>query len=487
MALFNYASKEITLKVVYYGPGLCGKTTNIQSLHETMSPDKTGKLLSLSTDADRTLFFDFMPINLGKIKDFNIRFQLYTVPGQVRYNATRKLVLKGADAVVFVADSQTAMKDANIESLDNMKENLKANNIKFDEIPVVLQYNKRDLQNILSVDEMDKFLNPRKDQIIEASAYEGWGVQETFKLVTRRLMKYISTKHNIKIGPQDEEEEVTVSKPAPKAAPAPTPPPVAAAKPFKATISQSDIEDAILAAAAPQAPADQFAQVVEEAPADEGFGSWGDSPATEEAPAAAWEDEPIAAASPYEGSALDMTFDTGHHDDQPSQWADDAQAGSMDTWQNEADFSSDGAETAVEAETVAEEVSFGSDDMGFGDFGAGAVSSDTSELASLLDEPQAVVPPPPPPQRPAAPPVQARAPQVPPIPQRPAAAVPPPQMQRPAPAAPAAAGKDLTALKGLVGQLTQEYVSVKQRQAELQQSMSNIETLLKKIDTFLKT
>jgi signal recognition particle receptor subunit beta len=146
MALFNYATKEITLKIVYYGPGLSGKTTNIQHLHAALNPETKGKLLSLATESYRTLFFDFLPVELGKIKDFSIRFQLYTVPGQVRYNATRKVVLKGADAVVFVADSQRDMKDQNIESLENMRENLISNNINPDEIPVVLQYNKRDLK-----------------------------------------------------------------------------------------------------------------------------------------------------------------------------------------------------------------------------------------------------------------------------------------------------------------------------------------------------
>ena len=147
MALFNYATKEITLKIVYYGPGLSGKTTNIQNLHSVLNSENKGKLLSLSTESDRTLFFDFLPVELGKIKEFSIRFQLYTVPGQVRYNATRKVVLKGADAVVFVADSQRDMRDQNIESFENMRDNLISNNINPDEIPVVLQYNKRDLKN----------------------------------------------------------------------------------------------------------------------------------------------------------------------------------------------------------------------------------------------------------------------------------------------------------------------------------------------------
>jgi small GTP-binding protein len=199
MALFNYAAKEITLKIVYYGPGLCGKTTNLQQLHTKLSTEKRSKLLSLSTESDRTLFFDFMPVALGKIKDFDIKFQLYTVPGQVRYNATRKLVLKGADAVVFVADSQTAMKDANIDSLHNMKDNLIANNISPDDTPVVFQYNKRDLDDIMPVGELDRVLNLAGDPAMEASAINGNGVEETFKMITRRLLKYISKKHNVQI------------------------------------------------------------------------------------------------------------------------------------------------------------------------------------------------------------------------------------------------------------------------------------------------
>jgi signal recognition particle receptor subunit beta len=151
MALFNYASKEITIKIVYYGPGLSGKTTNLQYLHSILDPKTKGKLLSLATEADRTLFFDFLPVELGKIRDFSIRFQLYTVPGQVRYDATRKLVLRGADAIVFVVDSQREMREQNIESLNNMHENLIANNINPDDIPLILQYNKRDLSNVLSM------------------------------------------------------------------------------------------------------------------------------------------------------------------------------------------------------------------------------------------------------------------------------------------------------------------------------------------------
>jgi signal recognition particle receptor subunit beta len=204
MALFNYATKEITIKIVYYGPGLSGKTTNLQYLHSFFDPSKRGKLISLATEADRTLFFDFLPIELGKINDFSIRFQLYTVPGQVRYNATRKLVLKGADAIIFVADSQRDMREPNIESLRNMKENLISNNIEPDDIPIMYQYNKRDLRNILSVEELNSDLNPgMKYDYREGVAVKGTGVEETFRYVTRLVIKRISEKHGIR-----EEKEV---------------------------------------------------------------------------------------------------------------------------------------------------------------------------------------------------------------------------------------------------------------------------------------
>ena len=149
MVLFNYSTKELTAKVVYYGPGLCGKTTNLQWIHEKLPIRNKGKMLSLATEADRTLFFDFLPIELGSIRGMKTRIQLYTVPGQVFYNATRRMVLKGADCVVFVADSQEAMIDADLDSLANLKENLEVNEINPDEIPMVLQYNKRDLPNAL--------------------------------------------------------------------------------------------------------------------------------------------------------------------------------------------------------------------------------------------------------------------------------------------------------------------------------------------------
>jgi len=227
MALFNYASKEITIKIVYYGPGLSGKTTNLQYLHSILDPKTKGKLLSLATEADRTLFFDFLPVELGKIRDFSIRFQLYTVPGQVRYDATRKLVLRGADAIVFVVDSQREMREQNIESLNNMHENLIANNINPDDIPLILQYNKRDLSNVLSIDELNKDLNEnRKYEYTESIAIDGTGVEDTFQNITKIAIKDIAKRHMIKVQPSEElaevieaeipSEEVSVSKPVPE-------------------------------------------------------------------------------------------------------------------------------------------------------------------------------------------------------------------------------------------------------------------------------
>jgi small GTP-binding protein len=212
MALFNYAIKEITLKVVYYGPGLSGKTTNLQYLHSSLDPSRRGKLLSLSTEADRTLFFDFMPVELGKVRDFSIRFQLYTVPGQVRYNATRKLVLKGADAVVFVADSQEQMIDENLESLQNMRENLIVNNLDPENIPLVLQFNKRDLPNVKTPADLNNRLNEREVPYFESVAVDGKGVHETFETITRLLLKDIAARHKIDIKPQEEKkpEEIPI-------------------------------------------------------------------------------------------------------------------------------------------------------------------------------------------------------------------------------------------------------------------------------------
>jgi hypothetical protein len=189
MALFNYTSREINAKVVYYGPGLSGKTTNIQSIYDKIAPDKKGKLVTLPTYTDRTLFFDFFPLDAGEIKGYKMRFHLYTVPGQVFYNATRRLVLKGADGVVFVADSQEGMMDANVESLNNLQKNLSDLGIDLNDFPFVIQYNKRDLPGVLPIETLNHALNPRNVPAFPASAFAGEGVLETLTAVSRLVLK----------------------------------------------------------------------------------------------------------------------------------------------------------------------------------------------------------------------------------------------------------------------------------------------------------
>jgi signal recognition particle receptor subunit beta len=217
MVLFNYSTKELTAKVVYYGPGLCGKTTNLQWIHEKLPIKNKGKMLSLATEADRTLFFDFLPIELGTIRGMKTRVQLYTVPGQVFYNATRRMVLKGADSVVFVADSQEAMLDANADALENLRENLAANDLNPDEMPVVIQYNKRDLPNALPVEILNEKLNPKGWPHFEAVAKKGIGVEETLKGVTALVFRSLAKKY----GGAQPPAGATGRTPTPTPAPAP--------------------------------------------------------------------------------------------------------------------------------------------------------------------------------------------------------------------------------------------------------------------------
>ena len=188
MSFINYSSREINCKIVYYGPGLGGKTTNLQFIYDKMSPDTKGKLISLATETERTLFFDFLPLALGDIRGFKTRFQLYTVPGQVFYDASRKLILRGVDGVVFVADSQIERMDANIESIENLKINLKENGYDFDKIPLVIQYNKRDLPNAADLQEMKNTLNPKSAPDFEGVATKGIAVFETLKAIAKIVL-----------------------------------------------------------------------------------------------------------------------------------------------------------------------------------------------------------------------------------------------------------------------------------------------------------
>jgi hypothetical protein len=188
MSFINYASREINCKIVYYGPGLCGKTTNLHFIYSKTAPEAKGKMISLATETERTLFFDFLPLALGEIKGFKTRFHLYTVPGQVFYDASRKLILKGVDGVVFVADSQEERMDANIESLDNLEFNLREQGYDLKKLPFVVQYNKRDLPNLVPLDEMRRELNSSGVPDFEACATTGEGVFETLKAVAKLIL-----------------------------------------------------------------------------------------------------------------------------------------------------------------------------------------------------------------------------------------------------------------------------------------------------------
>jgi mutual gliding-motility protein MglA len=204
MVLINKAINEVTVKLVYYGPGLCGKTTNLEKIYGNPKLDNKGKMISMSTETDRTLFFDFMPMELGTIAGQKVRVQLYTVPGQVFYDATRKLVLRGADGVVFVADSQSSMRDSNTDSLENLKANLRLNRIDPDKIALVLQYNKRDLPNVDSVEKMNAYLNPNGAPAVEASAINGTGVTATLRAAVTRILDNL--KRNVDTTLHDEPE-----------------------------------------------------------------------------------------------------------------------------------------------------------------------------------------------------------------------------------------------------------------------------------------
>jgi len=188
MTFINYASREINCKIVYYGPGLCGKTTNIQWIHEQANPEKRGKLVSLATETDRTLFFDFLPLDMGTVKGFKVRFHLYTVPGQVFYDASRKLILRGCDGMIFVADSQAARMEANIESIANLATNLKENGFDIRTIPYVLQLNKRDMPTAAAAEDMERLLRFRNEPMVEAVANQGKGVIETLKACARQIL-----------------------------------------------------------------------------------------------------------------------------------------------------------------------------------------------------------------------------------------------------------------------------------------------------------
>jgi signal recognition particle receptor subunit beta len=227
MVFFNYSTMQMAAKVVYYGPGLCGKTTNLHYIYQHTTGDSRGEMVSLETETDRTLFFDLLPIDVGSIAGFNTRIQLYTVPGQVFYNTTRKLVLKGVDGIVYVADSQRAMLQANVESFRNLEENLTEMGLSVETLPLVLQFNKRDLADICSVEEMNAALNRHNWPSFEASAVTGMGVFETLKGISRFTLMALKKR----LGRSEPAAPAAARPPAAAPAPRPAAPPVAAPSP----------------------------------------------------------------------------------------------------------------------------------------------------------------------------------------------------------------------------------------------------------------
>jgi signal recognition particle receptor subunit beta len=232
MVFLNQTTMQMTAKIVYYGPGLCGKTTNLQWIHARTAPRSRGEMVSLETETDRTLFFDLLPLDVGVIGGMKVRLQLYTVPGQVFYNATRRLVLKGVDGVVFVADSQTVAKEANEESLENLRVNLRELGLTLADVPLVFQYNKRDLTHIRPVEELRRTLNTEGAPEFEAAALHGVGVFETLKAISRVALGSIRTKvaeeNRPKDAPAPSAKAAHVPRPEPPAAPPPAVKPQAA-------------------------------------------------------------------------------------------------------------------------------------------------------------------------------------------------------------------------------------------------------------------
>lgn len=260
MVLFNHATREMTAKIVYYGPGLCGKTTNLMVIFDKLDPKQKGKMLSLATKTDRTLFFDLLPVDIGKVGAFNLKMQLYTVPGQVFYNETRKLVLKGADAVVFVADSQASMIDSTKQSFENLLENMRENQIDIDDTPIIVQYNKRDIPGVPSIEALQEALGLEGYPWAEASALKGEGVMETFKLVSKITAKHLYNRLKGKNEPIDRSKPAKADKPPTAAAPAKPATAKKAPEPEPAPLSNPFADSVPF----PESPVDQGYEKMEE-------------------------------------------------------------------------------------------------------------------------------------------------------------------------------------------------------------------------------
>ena len=297
MVFFNYATMQMAAKIVYYGPGLCGKTTNLHHIYGRTAPDSRGEMVSLETETDRTLFFDLLPLDVGIISGFKTRVQLYTVPGQVFYNTTRKLVLKGVDGIVFVADSQRAMKDANIESLANLKTNLAEIGIDLEELPLALQYNKRDLANVLAVDDLQRDLNrDGLHESYEASAILGQGVFETLKAISRLTLRSLKKRMH-----GEDRAAPRAAIPAVPAPPKIAPPPAAAAERTRPVPVEerrpAEPPRATIALASPRQTAGQRAPARQEPPTEIEFEPAETAPAAPEPPEAQEAPEEIGEVS----------------------------------------------------------------------------------------------------------------------------------------------------------------------------------------------
>ena len=254
MVQINFSLKEVNCKVVYYGPGLSGKTTNLEIVHQKAPSASTGELTSIATEGDRTLFFDFLPLNLGQVAGMKTKFQIYTVPGQCYYNSTRKLVLQGADGVVFVADSKKGKMQENIESLENLSENLREYGLNIDTIPIVLQYNKRDLPEVYSVEEMDKALNRWNAPTFEAVARDGVGVFPTLKCLAGCVLEALNKQSGSQTssGPRPARRSAMASPASATAASAPSPVPVSATAPARVPVAAAATATAVATPPRPQ-------------------------------------------------------------------------------------------------------------------------------------------------------------------------------------------------------------------------------------------
>ena len=267
MVLFNYATRELTAKIVYYGPGLCGKTTNLQFIHENLPGQVKGKMLSLATKTDRTLFFDFLPLDLGEIRGMKTRVQLYTVPGQVFYNETRKLVLKGVDGVVFVADSQQDMLSPNVEAFKNLEQNLKGHGIALAELPHVIQFNKRDLPKLSSLDEINAGVNKYNAPFYESVATTGIGVKDTLNAITKLVLLHLTKKYGAVTSSTAKSKPKGAAVPAAVATPTAAPPAASAAPTIpQAAAAASAPAPAPAAAAAAPSPVEPATPVVAAGP-----------------------------------------------------------------------------------------------------------------------------------------------------------------------------------------------------------------------------